>query len=347
MGIRFSRFFFYLVFNLSLYSCLFLFRDLLPAKYSADSRVISSIVSGELVTGSASYQASAVFFSFVPAVFLSMVVFLLGLFFVLVFTAVVYRVTRDFLILPAFTFFLLFPVLLFCFIFPQKDTISATFVAVIVLFLVKDWRFKRVPEDIWFAVVVIGGAYLVYGGLFRGYWLLIYGCFFIMFFALRVSFSVLIFSLVVVLFFIFFVDAIGFFDISEVQRWRDVVNEKRLFFSEGNRTMFFNPLDPGEFSGFVFNYIYAFSLLLFPVVYGIDAPSLFLQVHNLICFLLVFFCFRLRKGGGLPVLYISHVMVLVLFEPDQGSYMRHVSVVSIYLIFALSSQKIGRIYEEK
>ena len=45
----------------------------------------------------------------------------------------------------------------------------------------------------------------------------------------------------------------------------------------------------------------------------------------------------------LPLLFIAHILVLFIFEPDAGSYMRHASSVIFYLLPSLRMTEQRRV----
>jgi hypothetical protein len=131
-----------------------------------------------------------------------------------------------------------------------------------------------------------------------------------------------------------------------LQTPRDSANHYALnLLHRDNRTIFFNPYPPDSFLHFWGNYIYALGVLNVP----------FVRVNNIsanefvIALNVAFFVWLLmagqREGGksqALAMLFLSHIIVLNLFDPDLGSYFRHFSSVYLYLIPAFAWLELRR-----
>ncbi|QRR07600.1 hypothetical protein FPJ27_15065 [Burkholderia sp. MS455] len=104
----------------------------------------------------------------------------------------------------------------------------------------------------------------------------------------------------------------------------------------GVRTSFYNPVDPSSFSGFVIDYLYAIGRLNLAPLFSPGPKELVMQIFV-----------TLAIGPALQVLrracvaadhspdavfaslVLGHVAVSMLFEPDLGSYIRHLSSVAL------------------
>ncbi|WP_412025440.1 hypothetical protein [Burkholderia cepacia] len=100
----------------------------------------------------------------------------------------------------------------------------------------------------------------------------------------------------------------------------------------GARTSFRNPAEPVSFVAFGVNYLYAVLRLNLPVLFSPGPKEIAMQVFVWIALAAVWR--RARGDGGpsrevLAALVIGHVAVSMLFEPDLGSYTRHLSSVSL------------------
>jgi hypothetical protein len=103
----------------------------------------------------------------------------------------------------------------------------------------------------------------------------------------------------------------------------------------GARTSFYNPLPPLSFFAFSFDYLYASVRLNLALLCSPGGKELAMQ---LVVVLAVWpaLCSLWRRGANQPVAYrlcacvvLAHVCVSMLFEPDLGSYIRHLSSVAL------------------
>lgn len=112
----------------------------------------------------------------------------------------------------------------------------------------------------------------------------------------------------------------------------------------GARTSFYNLLLPDSFTAFCIDYLYATVRLHMPILFSPDPRGLAMQMF-------VMAAWRATRplrppaevapgAHVLSCLVMGHIMVSMLFEPDLGSYVRHLSSVSIFcmVLFATSFQ---------
>lgn len=226
-------------------------------------------------------------------------------------------------------FLLLSPLYMFLAIF-NKETLLVPFLlaayAAVMLLNRDRWRA--------FWVAVIYGAYALF---FRNYYLLI-TCAFLFLLALRnMTTGQRIGSIVFVLIAMAFLPR-GVYE--ELNFARDVVNYYRVGYSDaGFRTAFFNYTDRADVIGFFLNYGYAFARLNLPLLFDGGIKELFLMVNVAAYALLigVDLKFGTPRSRAATLLFVSHLAVLIIFEPDLGSYMRHSSVPLIFLAPALGT----------
>ncbi|WP_243772140.1 hypothetical protein [Burkholderia anthina] len=101
----------------------------------------------------------------------------------------------------------------------------------------------------------------------------------------------------------------------------------------GARTSFHNPLPPDSFIAFCVNYAYGVLRLNLPVLFMPGPKEIAMQVFVWIALAAVW---RRRRDSARPAvdllacLAIGHVAVSMLFEPDLGSYTRHLSSVALF-----------------
>ena len=100
----------------------------------------------------------------------------------------------------------------------------------------------------------------------------------------------------------------------------------------GARTSFHNPVAPTSFFAFCVDYVYAALRLNLPVLFSPGPKEIAMQGFVWIALAAVW---RRTPGDGqlardvLASLVVGHVAVSMLFEPDLGSYTRHLSSVSL------------------
>jgi hypothetical protein len=94
-----------------------------------------------------------------------------------------------------------------------------------------------------------------------------------------------------------------------------------------SRTAFLNPLEPSNFGAFIANYIYAFARLHIPIIFFQTPKEVFqMTIVGLYgAFLVKSLRSRSSNTRTAGLLLLSHVLVLWLFEPDAGSYLRHMT----------------------
>jgi hypothetical protein len=115
---------------------------------------------------------------------------------------------------------------------------------------------------------------------------------------------------------------------------RDYINLLRMATTVvGVQSAFNNPLPPDSLGNFLVNYGYAFARLNLPVLFQLRMQEVFLLSVTMTTFLLIWF--GLRQGGpkerACALLVLAHALTLNLFEPDLGSYLRHLTSATIYL----------------
>ncbi|KAB0648475.1 hypothetical protein [Burkholderia territorii] len=125
-----------------------------------------------------------------------------------------------------------------------------------------------------------------------------------------------------------------------LQQPRDLAVDYLVYSSPfGARTSFYNPFMPDSFAHFVGNYAYSLVRLNLPVLFSLDPKGVAMQA--LIALFLGAAWRRIpalpardghaspaRDGELLASLILGHVAVSMLFEPDLGSYLRHLSSVA-------------------
>ncbi len=128
---------------------------------------------------------------------------------------------------------------------------------------------------------------------------------------------------------------------------RDLINLLRVGISSvGTNSAFMNPLPPDSLPNFIYNYGYALIRLNLPVFFEVRPQEILLLVVALTTFGLVGFGVRFggAKERACALLVLAHALTLTLFEPDLGSYLRHLTSATIYLapVLALLDRSLTR-----
>ncbi|WP_432468839.1 hypothetical protein [Agarivorans sp. Z349TD_8] len=328
-----SKYYKYLFFSLWLVAFLVVFlwgEAILPEKYFRDSELIMEMASGSASPSSqdGSYYYTTLVFEFLGEHLSSLLVFVTG---------IAYIATMSFFVRRwdelAYGSVLLMPHLVLGLSRPQKETLVS--ILVIACFFV-----YRKSKNLSYTLLLIFALYLSYG-LVRNYYLLIIAVFALLLLMERLNFEYKALVVLLVLFSLFLLPEDFFF---KVQGTRDIFNSLRPMGGAGHETIYFNPLTPDSAQAFMGNYFSSLVYFNFPIFFVFTGNSLYLQIYILIL-LVSFFKFsqiesiELRLFG---LLFISHLLVLLLFEPDLGSYMRHLSSVSIYIMMYFSWMKYER-----
>lgn len=119
---------------------------------------------------------------------------------------------------------------------------------------------------------------------------------------------------------------------------RDTANNYAMFRGGFDiRTMVHNLMIPDNPFEFLANYLYSLVVLNLPVLFFHGLRDALLTGTNLLVFWLIWRGVTLGDGAqrSLALLMLAHVLVLCLFEPDVGSYSRHLLSVSLYAAAAL------------
>ncbi len=296
-----------------------------------DLRFISPTIAGDsntmldelwLVTkgpdASPSYYYSALIFQSIPDFLLLPGVFVIGAIHILI---VYGRNTHPITLL--FCTVLLLPALLF-FSRPVKETLLSP-----VTFLVLGLLCLQLNGFL--RILAVSVCYFFYAYFMREYFIIILAAFAGLMILMQVSWGLRLALLAVGLGALSLAPSELF---ETLQGPRDYINLFRMTkIVVGVQSAFTNPLPPDSLGNFLFNYVYAFARLNIPVLFQIRMQEVFLLSVVLITFTLV--VFGLRHGGpkerACALLVVAHILTLNLFEPDLGSYLRHLTSATIYL----------------
>jgi hypothetical protein len=110
----------------------------------------------------------------------------------------------------------------------------------------------------------------------------------------------------------------------------------------GARKSFYNPFDPATFVAFCADYAYAALRLNVPILFSPGPKEFAMQIFVWIALSALFRRAQNNEHTAtsealemLTCLVIGHICVSMLFEPDLGSYIRHLSSVSLFCALQL------------
>jgi len=308
----------------------FAFRNLFPGKALADAAEIQEIIMGVRDGGTGSYPMMAALYGLLP---MAVTNALVGLFD----GWVLYRIVKSFRTYRGAL--LMVPIALpFIFANLQAPT-KETMILALTMFVVHVVSRARSDIKAFLLIVLI---YALYGTFLRQYYLIILAVFIGGAAFLKTPLMLrVIYPLAAVILLLFTPDNV----FTSIQSARDIVNTWAVTASTtgGIRTLFFNPYPPDNLLHFLGNYGYAFGILNFPVLLYCT-PKELLMFYNILFYGWLMFSGLWSLRGPLrvlPLLFLSHVAVLMLFEPDLGSYYRHFSSCIWYLL------PIFTLYEER
>ncbi len=191
-------------------------------------------------------------------------------------------------------------------------------------------------------VLAVAACYLVYAYFMREYFVIIVAAFLALMILAHVSWSLRSIFVAAALVGLSFAPTWLF---ETLQGTRDFINTLRFATQTvGAHSAFMNPLPPDSLGNFLINYGYAFLRLNLPVLFQLRMKEVFLLTVALTTLWLVWY--GARAGGpkerACALLALAHMMTLNLFEPDLGSYMRHLTSATIYLapVLALLDRRL-------
>lgn len=299
----------------------------LPARYSYDADNMVDIAENIVAGGDPSYDVIASLIRIFTVQGLTLFVETLGI--CIIFFSLSDRRLPFTLGLATFSLALTAPLSL---VRPQKELL------VFLLTIACAWviqRSKNQSSALLYTLV----AYGVYSWIsWRPYYLLIVG----MIVALSIFTSLSSRMKVAALVGIFLA---GFFLPSSVfellQMPRDMVNALRVLYPEieGNRTAFANPIQSLGWLSFLGNYFYAFLRLNLPVLFSLTLNEAILTVFSTAWFYVIWVASAAKdwRSQFAARLMMAHLLVLWIFEPDLGSYLRHYSSCLLYLVLMLQA----------
>jgi hypothetical protein len=302
----------------------FAFRSLLPEKALTDAAYIQELVEGTAtVLPSHGFAVMASIFSLLPAKLTWIIV---GVFdgYVLYRVASCVRTFRGMALMPI----ALIPFIGLNLQAPTKETL------VVLLALLMGTLVDRVKSEtkVFVSIVLV---YAFYGAFIREYYLIIMAAF--------VGYTLML-KTTPFLRWAYILPVLAGLLIMPESAYHilgDARNQVNSIVNYGDasvvRTYFLDPFPSDNFFHFVANYSHAFAMLHFPFLKDLTIKEVILFLNVLLYGTVMIrgiTCLEAPKRF-LPLLFLAHITVLIIFEPDYGSYFRHFSSVILYLMPAI------------
>jgi hypothetical protein len=294
-------------------------RDLVPEQFLRDAESITEIMGGNYSTSQSFYNTAMLYAMMPVSILHGFMLFVGGI--------SIWLLGNQAVTVPRMIWFtfLIVPLIFQSFIAPTKE------VLVVLMSLIIYWYACREKSGIKGTLFLAVILYAAYALLVREYFLLILLAMLGLYFCKshpRLRWPVIALAIAIVA----MMPAQLFM---ELQGPRDKIAEYLAFYSMNViRTYFFNPFVPENFLNFVGNYFYALGVMNIPFFIDLTWKELVLFINTTTWFSMVYLGWRHLTGPMqvLPVILLGHLVVLPLFEPDLGSYLRHASSASIYMV---------------
>ncbi|WP_454902164.1 hypothetical protein [Variovorax gossypii] len=302
------------------------FREMLPEKWSVDSAKIIEILNyGGTGDMDNSFAVTAALFSIIGVDNLD--VFTCGVSaIVLLFATHGIRKAGDFFS----RLLLIAPCIMLNMFAPSKETV----VLIMTMCITVSSIYFRTSKILTYGAFL--SLYAIYGIFVRQYYLLIVGVFFAVYYLWCRPLKYHFLATIVV---VGAVMAAPSSLLQTLQSPRDTSNAYAEQIGSDNRTAFTNIASPASGPGFLANYAYAATVLITPVLYFQTASDAFMQL--MIAAMLIILHKARRRSKREPErfeprffgsLFIAHILVQLIFEPDLGSFTRHLTSVMLYII---------------
>ena len=209
-----------------------------------------------------------------------------------------------------------------------KETLVTGMSALVVFALLRGGNSRK-------ALLLMLALYALYGWFVRPYFFAIGGLLLLLALAMQLNRSARLW-LAGIAFAVFCLLPAELYSLAAMHR--DTANNYAMFRGGFDiRTMVHNVVMPDNPVEFVINYLYSLVVLNMPVLFFHGLRDALLTGTNLLVLWLIWR--GATRGDGaqrnLALLMLAHVLVLCLFEPDVGSYSRHLLSVSLYAAASL------------
>lgn len=300
--------------------CALILRNFLPISWSNDAETVIAIARGEIATeGTGSYYLTALIFG------------TLGDFSITLILIIGYMWARELSwyvkskISVLMIVICTMPGVLMGMIQPQKDV----FFGLVIFYVL--WIARKYKEDS--SKIIYGWilGYAIYGIAMRQYFILILILFLLSLSLRKVARMWFIWLFIICLIGTMIVDREYMI---MIQGTRDEVNFFRGV-DEQQRTAFVNPYPQIEnFLQFWGNYFYAFYRLNIPIIEFPKIQGIILQFIVIFYLYLTLIALSIKNSQNhrnMGLLFLVHFIFYPMFEPDLGSYLRHLSISAAYL----------------
>jgi hypothetical protein len=246
----------------------------------------------------------------------------------ILFFYVVFRKIHGFQSVSVALFLTISPIFLFLTLF-VKDTFTPLLTIVVLIIL-------ATRGNAFVKLLLVACIYLPYGLYFRSYYIGIVGVFAALVAIEKIEKKWVFLMGLIALGICLFIPKEYIQSVGDI---RDFLNRGRAWDNmAGSRTVFYNLLPSDNIFNFIINYFYAIFRLNFAFLLSPRPQELFLALNLGVYFSLTLIGVRAADARvRLPtLLFVAHFGVMMLFEPDLGSYLRHTSSVLLYLVPALT-----------
>lgn len=305
-----------------LFLAVWLFSAYLPEQFFRDQmKLIDSLTQD--AEGLSSFRASALAYAWLTFGHPEWLVPVCGLAYVVLLARFTPRISTMYAALALFA-----PSLMLNLVVLGKETLVTGMSAFVVVALLRSGSSRK-------AILLMLAAYALYGWFVRPYYFAIGGLFLLLSLAGQLPARGRLW-LAAGAFAVFCVLPAELYSLAAMHR--DTANNYALFRGGFDiRTMVHNVVIPGNAFEFVVNYVYSLAVLNLPVLFFHGLRDLLLTGTNLLVSWLIWR--GVTRGDAtqrnLALLMLAHVLVLCLFEPDVGSYSRHLLSVSLYAAASL------------
>lgn len=305
--------------------------EIVPSVRNDANRIVELSYSSDGF-GSTGYDFVIRIYALVPEFIIRLLTFLLGSFY----TILMFDMVKSFRQFISMSFIYIAPLLTSLCLF-QKDTFAVLSVAAVYVILNRR-NTSRFRGGLYFLLI-----YSLYAYVVRAYWMIIALTSIFVKILRRIDAP----SRILLIILVMFIASLSPVEVFEtLQGSRDQFNAIMLSgdATKGN-TAFFNPYAPDSFEHFLANYAYAFARLNVPIFFSFRIQEIYLQAASVFWYSAILINFFLRMKVSehkLLDIFSAHLMVLPLFEPDLGSYLRHAGTAFLFIsptVARLSSVK--------
>lgn len=301
----------------------FFLKNYLPEEYFRDSQVIERLASTGADEGPGAFQMAAIVARLLTPVGVTLAVAAVGV-------GIIWVVMMSLRTMRGMVY--ITPVLAPLLVLNTMAFGKETFVIPMTYLLL--WWTTR-TRSAYMAFFAITVAYVAYALFFREYYFIILAVFLGCIILRKTSTPLRIVFMLAAMLSLFVIPSHTFMDI---QGDRDRINRWANMYFTMVHTAIYNPVTPDSAVHFMINYAYAAVRLTLPFLFRRSLSDWILFINVVFYSQLIYTGLKTHWGRPLvmlPLLFIAHALVLFMFEPDLGSYLRHISSVILYLLPSL------------